>query len=116
MGYRRITTEVDVYSCEHCGWVGPDPNAKKVPKLEEGQMGRLALGSREGRAYLRYDCPLCKAPIRPSPPVELLRVASVDELLNSNGSSSRRHAPQGSANTDPAPEPVSSPGVEDGED
>jgi len=113
MGHRRIVTEVDVYSCEHCGWVGSDPNTKKVQSLEPQEMGRLALGSRAGRAYLRYDCPLCKTPIRPSPPIELLRVASIDELANNSNGSSRRHTPE------PLPTgslPASSPELDSKED
>ena len=91
MGQKRIAMEADVFSCS-CGWVGVDPLTKRVERLNDGQLGRLALGPRNGRAYLAYICPLCRKPIAPSPSVELFRVASIHDLASGNDGSNRRPA------------------------
>jgi len=110
MGHQRISMEVDVYSCS-CGWIGTEPATKRVDTLNDGEMGRLALGKRSGRAYLRYDCPLCQKSIEASPPVELMRVTSIDELCSGNGGTRRNMPPAGSQPT----RAVSSPALDAGE-
>jgi len=77
MGCKKI--ETTVYSCEGCGWVGIEPLRQKVEKLAPGSLGDLLRGSRSAQAYSQISCPICKAPIMPSPPVNLIEVASIEQ-------------------------------------
>ena len=77
MGHTKL--ELDVYSCDGCGWVGTQPRMVKVKELAHNEMGQVRNGSRGGQLWHRFECPLCHTPIKPSNPVSLLQVATVDE-------------------------------------
>ncbi len=75
MGHSKL--EIDVYSCEACGWVGTEPRKVKVAELAANEMGQVRNGSRGGQVWERFDCPLCHTSIKASRPVSLLQVATV---------------------------------------
>ena len=75
MGHTKL--EIDVYSCDACGWVGTEPRTVKVKELSPNEMGQVRNGSRGGQLWHRFECPLCHTPIKPSSPVSLLQVATI---------------------------------------
>jgi rubredoxin len=77
MGHTKL--EIDVYSCDSCGWVGTQPRKVKVQALLANEMGQVRNGSRGGQLWHRFECPLCHTPIKPSSPVDLLQVAAIEE-------------------------------------
>jgi len=76
MGHQKL--EIDIYSCNECGWIGIDPRDVKVKDLQPDEMGRIQTGSRGGRVVHRLECPVCRKPIRASFPIELQQMNTVD--------------------------------------
>ena len=76
MGHAKF--EIDVYSCAACGWVGTQPRKVKVKELAHDEMGRVCNGSRGGQLRYRFECPNCRTPIKPSSPVDLIEVATIE--------------------------------------
>jgi len=76
MGHTKL--EIDVYSCAACGWVGTQLRMVKVEELAHDEMGQVRNGSRGGQLRYRFDCPNCRIPIKPSSPVNLIEVKTVE--------------------------------------
>jgi len=76
MGHTKL--ELDVYSCAVCGWIGIHPRVVKVKELASDEMGQVHNGSRGGQMRQRFECPNCRTPIKPSSPVDLIEVATIE--------------------------------------
>ena len=86
MGHAKLT--IDVYSCAVCGWVGTRPRAVKVKELASDEMGQVRNGSRGGQIRYRFECPNCRTPIKPSSPVDLIEVATIEARKKKENQSS----------------------------